>query len=560
MKTVTGETQTEIIGLQNDTLYFGKVIAVYNASASNPSNCLETKTYAHSVQTDPSATVQIAAGLGLGSHSTTNGITYTYIGGTPPSVGSVLFSEDEGGAITLRTVDSVNSSGGTITVNTSDATVSDALNRASIYTAFQLFDIESEAGQLDARKSKVASAKCSVSQDGTRYSRIDWKNGLLSAEQVSHAYDESGLTVTPDGKETTIELRVDRAVSSSFTAEVSAEFEPELITEAEWGGVVAKRLESGRIAAKGTLTLKALAEYNFSASGTVSKEFNLFEKTWTSVYSAGPVPVYQEIILTMDVAASAAAEAKIRANASATLTETLEIGATYDGDTWTAYIDSSEQKELTASLDIVGGATAEIRLIPKIKISFYKLISSSLTVEPYLGSSLAFEETTNNPNFLLAHPERLVHLTEFDAFLSIEANISVDLSAFDYTWEILPSTCVLGTGECLVDFDEFELFSIPELSPPYSVPRGYGQVTLVLEVKDGTFNEFDSDSVEWEAFPDDGTLSTGYCSRSGTATTCTAVFDMGFAPQYTVFVSGHGILGEMGRQFKEWSFELPPPP
>ena len=512
-KTVTGVEQTEVAGLKTNTRYYGKVVAVYDSSTSQPSNEVNTKTYKQAVQLDPSAVVQTSSSmglktidyrsqvddLGLGTHTTSDGITFVYAnsGGTAPAVGAFLFSEGVDGAIVVRKVESVSTAGGVITVVTSDASLADALDVASVNSSIQLFDIQSYAENLKVADSKMATIERSVSNDGSQYSRIDWEDGLLSARQITYAHDDDDGTVVPDGKTCTIALRQSRAVESSFMAEVSVEFEPDLISEAEFGGVAVKQLEYGKIAARGTLTMEAFAEYNFSAAGSVNKNFSLFEKTWTSIYQAGPVPVYQEIILTIDVEATASAEAKIKAEASAMFAEIVEVGAKYEGGQWNAYIENREENELSASLDIVGEAQAEIRLIPKIEVKFYKLISSSLSVEPYLGSSLTFEETTNNLDFLAANPQRIIQLTSFDASLGIEANIAVNLGAFGHNWEILPSTCIMGTGDCLWGFDEIVLFSLPDLA--LSTDIG-GAPKLKLQATNGVFNSFSSSSVRWEVF------------------------------------------------------------
>ncbi|MCI5167767.1 MAG: hypothetical protein D3903_17175 [Candidatus Electrothrix sp. GM3_4] len=336
-------------------------------------------------------------------------------------------------------------------------------------------------------------------------------------------------------------------VEESFTATVTATFEPELITEAEWGGFIPKELDSATVAAKGTLSLTALAEYNFSAAGSVNTEFQLWERSWTSVYQAGPVTVYQEIILSMDVAASALASAELKAMAEASISESVEVGARYDGSKWIPYIEQNESESLTASLDIAGQANAEIRLIPKIEVKFYKVIGTSLTIEPIAQSSLTVEETTNNFDFLAAHPERLVQLTSFDASLGMESNIAVTLGVLGKTWEILPSTCVLGTESCLNTFDALDLFSIPtmELHDDGSV--------LTLEVTDGVHNPFNPNSVSWEVFPDDAVIMPSSCDKDKLTkkTVCTASFSPGTSGEYAIFASGHGVLGEVARQFKE---------
>ncbi len=178
------------------------------------------------------------------------------------------------------------------------------------------------------------------------------------------------------------------------------------------------------------------------------------------------------------------------------------------------------------------------------------MVNSSLTVEPFAKSSLSFEKTTNNVDFLRAHQERLIHLTSFDASLGMEANVAVNLSALGYSWDPLPSTCVLGTGTCLKTFDDIELFSIPKLDLTSSQTSG-GDTNLKLEITDGVFNPFNSGAIEWEVFPDDATITPGSCSKSGTITSCNAKITLGNEDEYTVFASGHGKLGDIGRQFKE---------
>ncbi len=131
--------------------------------------------------------------------------------------------------------------------------------------------------RLTAKTSKnIATAKSSTSKDGSKYTSMSWKNNLLLAEQTNYAYAEEGLIVIPQGKTSLIKLIGSKASEDSFTASVKAEFTPELITTAEWGGFVVKYLDSAKVAAKGTLSLTALAQYDFSAAGSVSKEFQLF--------------------------------------------------------------------------------------------------------------------------------------------------------------------------------------------------------------------------------------------------------------------------------------------
>ena len=549
--TVTGASQTEVTGLAADTLYYAKVVAVYATSSSVPSNSLQTKTYKYPVQQDPSVTVAKADELGLGTHTTIDGSTYTYSSnGTLPTSGSALFSEDTAGGMTLRRVTSASASAGTVTVYTTDASLTDVLDRGSVYSSFQLFDVASEAQALPVSSSKIATAKSMTAKDGSEHTSMEWKNKLLSAEQTNFAYTTKELTVIPQGKSSIIKLVDPKEVTSSFTATVTTKFEPQLITSAEWGGFIVKHLDSAKVAAKGTLSLTALAQYDFAAAGSANKDFQLFKRSWISVYSAGPVPVYQKVTLFMDVKASASASAKIKAMAQARLAEIVEVGARYNGSTWTPYITHGDDDSLTASLDIVGGANGEIRLIPKVEVEFYKVVSSSLTVEPFAKSSLTFAETTNNVSFLAAHPAHLIQLTSFDASLELESNVAVTLSALGHSWDVLPTTCVLGTVGCTYNFSPVDLFSIPQLTLN-TTSSSQTQTDLQLQITDGTYNPYTSGSIRWEVFPGDATISPGVCTKAGATTTCAATLTPGAEAEYTVFASGTDKLGEIGRQFKE---------
>lgn len=564
-KTVTGVSQAEITGLVANTLYYGKIIAVYASSTSDPSNTLQTTTYKEPLLVDSTAVIANAADLGLGKHTTNDGIEYYYSGGTQPPDGSILFSEDVTGGMTIRNVISsaIFGTGGSVSVFTADASLTDVLDRASISSSFQLFDVAQGAQALNTQSKNIATASTSTLPGGNVYTRMDWKDRLLTAEQTTYAYDQKDLTVSPLGKTSIINLFAPQAAEQSFTASVTAEFEPQLITDAIWGGIVFKELLYAKIEAKGTLSLTALAQYNFAASGNVAKNFDLFQRTWVALYTAGPVPVYQEITLSMGVTVSAAAEAAIEALAKAELAESVRVGAYYDGNIWIPYIINKEGTTLTASLDIVGKASAEIRLIPKIDVKFYKVSSSSLTVEPFVNSSLTVAETTNNVHFLATHPERLIQPTSFDAALGMESNVAVSLSALGRSWDVLGSTCVLGTvaASCANTFNELALFSLPKFAltagpstvPTVSIP---GETLLEFTVTDGASNPFTVNSLQWEFFPDDiqAAIEPDPCVLNGDGTrTCTAKFiaSYGGELEHTVFVSGYGLLGEMGRQYKE---------
>ncbi|XCN71031.1 MAG: fibronectin type III domain-containing protein [Candidatus Electrothrix aestuarii] len=550
-KTVTDSTQAEISGLEAGKLYYAVIVAEYSDSSKESSNTLQAKIFQNTVLPDASSAVVQAEDLGLGKYTTDDDITYLFSTGTPPGTDNILIAENVAGGITLRRVVSATKlTDGSISVVTSDASLSDVFDRGSIYSSMKLVDVQEEVPQ-QSMSNTAASGNLSAMQSEDRYRKIDWKNNLLSTEQTDFAYQEDKLSVAPQGSSSIIQYA--ESSSQEFTASVTAKFEPTLITEAEWGGYIVKELQHAKIAAKGTLSLEALAEYNFSASGQWGKDWQLWKKTWTSIYLLGPsgIPVYQEITLKMDTKATAYASAEVKAQATASISKSIEVGATFDGYKWTPFVTPDDQTSFTASMDIVGKGNASIRLVPSIEVRFYKVASASLTAEPSVYSYLWSGEPTNNTDFLVAHPDRLLQITRFGISYYFNSYLSITLGGLGMSWDVLSPTCMIGTGsDCLYQFDSVSLLSLPEFFLEQTDTVNNERI-LELTVIDGINNTFSPDSVEWEAFPGDASITPEECTKSGNKSTCKAAFTPGEENEYTVFASGHGILGEIGRQFDE---------
>ncbi|WPD24370.1 MAG: fibronectin type III domain-containing protein [Candidatus Electrothrix scaldis] len=559
-KTVTDSTQAEISGLEAGKLYYAVIVAEYSDSSKESSNTLQAKTFQNTVLPDASSVVVQAEDLGLGKYTTDDDITYLFSTGTPPGTDNILIAENVAGGTTLRRVVSATKlTDGSVSVVTSDASLSDVFDRASIYSSMKLVDVQEEAAQ-QSMSNNVASGNLSAMQSEDRYRRIDWKNNLLSAEQTDFAYQEDKLSVVPQGSSSIITYA--ESSSQQFTASVTAKFEPKVITEAEWGGLVFKELKSAKVAAKGTLSFNALAKYNFSASGQWEKDWQLWQKKWTSIYLLGPsgIPVYQEITLKMNVEATTQASSEINAQASADVSKSIEIGTSYDGEKWTPYIISDESASLQPSLEIFGYAHATIRLIPSVEVRFYKVASATLTVEPFIKSDIGSTLITDNIDFLAAHPERTMQLIYFDAQLGLESNLAVNLRILGKSWDVLPETCLLGSDEgCIYPIGYLKFFSIPRLSGiTTSGSINDDEMRLSVGIDDGKNNSFSWDSIRWEVFPDDAVITSDGCSKTGIWISCDATLTFGEnkGDEYTVFASGHGVLGEIGRQFEETTIEV----
>ncbi|MCI5222596.1 MAG: hypothetical protein D3924_07990 [Candidatus Electrothrix sp. AR4] len=584
-KTVRRWTETEIEGLEAGREYSCKVIARYpnTDNVSPASKAVFVLIPKDPVVVHPDVTVAMAADLGLGKHTVgTDGTTYTYSGGTAPNPGNVLFSEDVDGGITLRTVETATvNSDGTIFVETSDAALSDVLQEAEVNSSFNLIDV---AGTVKEPHSTTLSArKSSVQINGSRTSKINWKNNLLSIEQTDFSYQEEDYSFTPMGEEM-YRLKMspterNATATQSFTVDLKAGFQPRLNTSINIGtswswGIPKPKLKSAKFSASGTLYMEALAKYDFNAAASVEKEVTFFKKTYTSMFAVGPVPVYQEVILSLEGTFEASAEAEINAEARATLEQEITVGIKFDGSNWSPFVENNNETGASLTLNIAGKASAEIRLIPKVEVKYYKVVGGFLTAEPFIQSNFGMETVTSNPFIqadLLSQGISPLNLSELHAFIGMECNVGLTLPSIIRAigGDAFNTRCVLGTETgCWMKFDRAYLFDIPILS----LERTSAGTVVQLKAVDGlltplTPNQFDPSSVHWyvvpdgSIIPDDATITPGGCSRSGSTTTCTATFTPGSNPveDYTIFASGHGGLGEIARQFKEIKITPPGP-
>jgi hypothetical protein len=577
-KTVKGDKQTEVDGLDLDKVYYGKVIARYSrtGTVSKATNEMHTKTLA-SLKMLPDATPVLASELGLGAHDVgEDGTTYTFNGGTPPEPGNVLFSEDAAHGMTLRTVDEAHAnSDGTVTVKTSDAALSDIIEEGEINSSFQMIDVTETA--VLSNSTAQSSVKYSAFKDGSRTATMKWKNRLLTIEQTDFAYQEKDYSFTPMGDQRFLmKMSADNSVTQSFTTELKAGFEPNLNTNMRigWNWLPPyPKLKSAEFSATGKLSMEARATYNFDAAGNVEKEVKIFEKTYTSVFSVGVVPVYQEVILSLTGTFEAKAEAAIKAEAWGKLEQEIGVGIKFDGSSWKPFVKNDTNTDSSLTLNIAGKASAEIRLIPKVEVKYYKVVGGYLTAEPFLQSNFATETVTDNPFIqaeLLSQGVSPFNLSELNAFIGMECNIGLTLPSIieKIGGDAFGPKCVLGTEDCLVNFGRLYLFDVPVLS----LGRTSAGNVVQLTAADGkltpvTPNLFDPNSVHWYVVPDSSsvaaaTITPNGCTKSGSTTTCKATFmpaSGASAEEYTIFASGHGALGEIARQYKEIKLSPPSP-
>lgn len=456
-----------------------------SATAGAPSLTLPTLP----VILSPTTPLQTAEALALGE-PVVNGSTYTYVaeaGTTAPSVGAVLFGQRQG-APYLRRVDTVTTKPGQLIIETSDASLSDAVAQMTVASTHVLVD-EKGAAAAAAMRAGGAQARTTARSRGA-------------------------------------------AASSDVGVDTTVDFEPELRTHATWttdllDGVT---LTNAEVVARGTLTFSLDAHYRFLAAGGVSRTipFPVLTRTYTSVYAVGAVPVHQQIVFTLDAEVSASASAAIDATARAAATATVEFGVRYDPATegWDDVASAAFTPTFTADLVSKGKVTGQVRLVPRIQVKFYDVVSAYLSIEPALRAEIETQVTTRPP---CAPAE----LSKFDVALVVEPFVSADFRALARNVSLLDKTRVGGPFT-------FTLFDLPGVQVS-SQARGPGMASLLATVTDGANHSFDPASSQWDVSPATATIDPATGSTL-------AVLTCAQAATYQVVFSGHGILGEAARR------------
>lgn len=528
---VTGGSHAVVQGLAPATQFFLRVVAVDadgQRTASTGGGTWNVSTLEFAPEQRTGAVFQAADGLGLGDATVRGSDLIFQAGGGAhlPEVGAQLVGSFADGGGYLRTVTNATTSGGEIIVGTSTASVEDAFGQFQLLSSASLPDAEEEAKAFtaawgDDAKALPANLRLSheVSPTGERTGRMTVGERLLTVETTRHAGTVEGMSYAPTETGGFELLSLDK--SGQLTLEAELEFRPELATEAtfSWGNLV-----TAEVIARGSLELSALAEYEWTAAAEYEQTVPIFTTTWVAVYSVGPVPVYQTITLSVEAELSAAASAAITAEAAAAAATIVEVGLRYDQvNGWQPVTGLDFERSLGASLEVVGGANAEIRIVPKLEVEFYEAIASSITIEPYLTGEI---EARGN-----AMPSCTpLQLEKFDFELAAEASVGVDLTIF---WRIPVFDETIWTSPT------WELFNLPQAEISAA---GSGPVDLVAMTTDGTGNLFDQSSARWHVSPSTATITPDHGDPRNAELTCSN------DGTYTVTFSGHGVLGPLGRR------------
>ncbi len=330
-------------------------------------------------------------------------------------------------------------------------------------------------------------------------------------------------------------------VTSSASEEmgVDLDFVPSLVTHLE---LDSNGIGLAEVYMHGTAVFDVLAYYRFEGTESINVEKPVFTRTYQSLYTAGPVPVYQEVTLSVQILFTADASIAIDANANARIEFDFDLGARYSrSGGWEDISDHTTERFLTVDLGVQGAVNAEIRLIPTVQIRFYTAAFAGFSLEPYIEGHIA-AELIAEADLLKLDGYGLYRVTQLDAGLGLEGKIYAGMSVFDTKILRYP-----GSGSKSLFDLKYPLFSLPELSAQILNPPVISCQPTVIQgtALNGTNNPFDPASIRWATYPSDATITRNI------ADPYQAEFVAPAAGSYKVFFIGKGeALGNIARQFE----------
>jgi len=529
--TIQGGTQIVLQGLEAATEYHVLVVGEDgDGLLSTGGEPWTTSALEFAPVMKPGAVLEKAEDLGLGEAAVSGSNLVFQKGTSPvlPTVDAQLIGPLAAGGGYLRTVEGVTETTTEIIVETNQASLEDAFDQFQLISAGSVPDVEGTAKALSERRGtgdRVMPPNLHVShqtgKDGSRTGRASWGDRLLRIETVHHAGSSDGLEYRPGLGSGEVIATIKEKDLGEVTLRANLDFRPELVTEADW---TLLGLVYAEVIARGTLTLDALARYEWSAAGEFERTIPIFTTSWVAVYSVGPVPVYQKITLAVEAEMTAEASAGITAEAAANASSVVEVGARYDEENgWQSVSSFDFSKSLSADLSVLGGVEGAVRIVPRLEVEFYEAAAAWISVEPTLGGEIAAEYT--------AMPTCApLQLTGFDFDLDLEANVGIELTMlWRYPLFEMP----------IWDPEPWSLFSLPEASLS---ANGTGPVELTAQVIDGASNSFEPTSALWSVSP------AGAAITPDAEVPLIASLDCSTTGSYTVTFSGHGVLGPLGRR------------
>ena len=305
---------------------------------------------------------------------------------------------------------------------------------------------------------------------------------------------------------------------------------------------------SGELKLENTLQFLASA----SSDGNISQsETTLFSKEFTKTIMVDTVP----IVISGDLDLSAELQGNIAAAVDMeTLTEssiTVSAGVEYENGEFTYMGDA----ETTYKFEVTGatGATiaGELRLIPDISISFYRVTATEITLEPYV-----FSEATLEGEFKAMVDNNFADATANYRFSEFSAGVAMD-AAIAAKFGIILDDRTIGAE------DEWDNSGNPIFDPGYLVSLPSAEIStlsaasptngllLGLETISGILGFADNRVINgyWQVYPDDSSVTF---SANGD----NVHFDYSTDAEYELRYVFYSELGSFIRQYQSLEVNL----
>ena len=540
--TVVGETSGILEGLRADTLYYVLVVARDEAgNASSERDHESVVTAAVPTEINPDQPFHTAEDLGL-AVPVIDADTFTFeksTGTAAPQVGAVILGPTGDGVNAyFRRVESVTETQNSIIVETSETSITDVVPQGTLNTTLVLGPPDADAA-LPARS-------------GNRGGRL----GQLDLEPSPQA--------TSDMKRVTLD-----AVG---TFGMDVDFSPRFQQNLRWGRGFSLQ---GEFTVEGLLTLNAFAEITAVAAISDAKEIELFTVSYRRNFLIGKIPCVLNVTLKLSGRVSAEVMAAVTAGAEMTSTSSVAFSFRYDPQMGQWQFDRDTNlgdPVVTTSLDIAGGVTAAIHLIPEVKVAFgpgvgrpglslgifgrgrdavfmYPIGTATLSLEPVLRGVLTASYIQDAD--LADFEERDFQLTRFDVLTGVECYTArLDIGHLGFPLYPLGGPSRLCGPPHLSELTK--LYSLPAIRNLEALqsPGAGDSVRLIAEVEDGLRNEYDPESAEWVVFALDDNGDGEFPPDQITGDDVTFMPD---SPEkrYKAFFTGHGQLGEVARQYSD---------
>lgn len=562
---ITGETTTDLDGLQTATTYFIKIIAIDEAGNRSAASDQASRSTAAKPMRLKSQPFSSAESLNLPAPSVdADGTTYRYANSGNsqlPAVDSLLFGLDATGGGYLRRILTVTENGAEIIVTTGDASLSEIIDEGELNMAVTLRDIEGTAAALGSSSPTIPAIARRGS--GESESKLVLNDGLIVIEQKNLALpsgNQQRLSSIAARSNPSLQQKIQaksfttEAGDSKITLGATIDFEPTIETDFDYSLVTG--LTRALVVASGTMTLDGILGLEYGAEETKVFDKDLTSITFVQTYAiptAPPIPVYQEITLTLKAQFDVKVSGAVTASTELDSAVNASFGMKYENGAWQLIGEKSVDNSMTFSFGTKGGVEARVRVYPEMRVRFYTVASGYFSLEPYIFARSAVEvglRGSSDTDEIL----QLYNLTDFSAGLGLAANAFADIKVFSKEIARTPEEGKHNLFEL-----EYKLLSIPKLDWQPSSPVGGPSIHVagpsveifakvddfISEISTSLDNRFVPESIFWHAYP-----SSGIITRHPSDP-----YRVSFTPGeegivYEIYFGGYSeLLGELGQQY-----------